>query len=377
MKFTTVNTELYRALDSVCGALPRKPDKEILKCVLLERKGDLLELRATDMEISIRHKIPVIFLSEEADEPSVVAVPAQQFLDTCRSLPDIPITCHVNEHYKILLSHDSGQYDWMGFKGNSFPEFPTITDAQEVMFDRQLLKTGFDLIGFATGQDTSRPGMMGILFEILNGSARVVSTDGHRLARCIFKTYDGGLDVKALTPHKALQQVTRIEGLDDSTIQITENHLCIDFGYTQVISRLINAKFPNYERAIPEENDKILHVNRKDLLGSIQRVNIFASENSNHIVLDCKDDVMVINAVDVERSTKGSETVTCAYSGEPTQIGFNAQYLLELLRYLPSDEITLSMGIPNRAALLKPVPQSDSIHLTFLIMPVMLNKLER
>jgi len=376
MKFSTVNTDLYRALDGVCGAILKKPDKEILKCVLLERKGDLLELRTTDMEISIWHKIPVDFISDEDDDVNVVAVPAQQFLDTCRSLPEISITFEVDQNYKILLSHDSGQYDWLGFNGNSFPEFPNITDAQEVKFNRQLLRTGFNLIGFGTGQDASRPGMMGILFEILNGSARVVSTDGHRLARCIIKSYEGILDVKALAPHKAFQQITRIEGPDDCKIQITENHLCINFGYTQVISRLINAKFPNYERAIPEENDKILHVARKDLLDSIQRVNIFASENSNHIVLDCRDDTIVINAVDVERSTKGSETVTCAYSGEPTQIGFNAQYLLELLRYLPSDEITLSMGIPNRAALLKPVPQSDAIHLTYLIMPVMLNKLE-
>ncbi|MCY4171929.1 MAG: DNA polymerase III subunit beta [Bacteroidetes bacterium] len=376
MKFTTVNTDLYRALDGVCGALPKKPEKEILKCVLLERKNDLLELRATDMEISIRHKIPVNFLSEEGDEPNVIAVPAQEFLDTCRSLPDIPITCEIDDKCKIVLSHASGQYDWMGYKGESFPEFPSITDAQEIQFDRQLLKTGFDLVGFATGQDASRPGMMGILFEILEGSARVVSTDGHRLTRCIFKSYDGDLDVKALAPHKAFQQFARIDGLDKCSIQITENHLCLDLGYAQVISRLINAKFPKYERAIPEENDKIVLVDRRELLGSIQRVNIFASENSNHIVLDCKDDTIVINAVDVERSSKGSETVNCSYSGEPTQIGFNAQYLLELLRYLPSDEITLSMGIPNRAALLKPVPQDDDIHLTFLIMPIMLNKLE-
>ncbi|MCY4000175.1 MAG: DNA polymerase III subunit beta [Bacteroidetes bacterium] len=375
MKFTTVNTDLYRALDTVSGAVAAKPDKEILKSILLERKEDFLELRATDMEISIRHRIPVQFLSEPDPELDLIAVPSEQFLETCRSLPEIPITFEVNPNFGVLLSHDRGQYDWMAFKGDAFPEFPSITDGQSIQFDRNQLKTGFGLIGFSVAKDISRPGMMGILFEVLEGSARLVSTDGHRLARCIFKNYEGDLDVRALAPSKAFMQAARIEGLDECKIEITENHLSFDFGYTQVISRLINASFPNYERAIPTENDKIVHVARKELLESIQRVNIFASENSNHIVLDCQDNVISINAVDIERSSKGAETVSCVYSGEPTQIGFNAQYLLDLLRYLPSDEITLSMGIPNRAALLKPVPQSDSIHLTFLIMPIMLNKL--
>lgn len=375
MKFSTNSTALYKALDTVGGVLLTKPDKEILECILLRRKGDLLELRTTDMEVAVRHNFPVQFLSEPNEQLDQVAVPARQFVETCRTLPDIPITFEVQESYRIILSHDSGQgqYDWMGFGGSSFPDFPSIENAQSIQFDREQLKSGFNQVNFAVSKDPSRPGMMGILFEILEGSARIVGTDGHRLARCIFKDYEGELDLSALAPFKAFQQVTRIEGPSECMVQVSENYLAIDFGPTHVICALINHSFPNYERAIPTENNKIVALERDDLFNSVRRVNNFASENSHQIVLDCKDDTIKVSAWDLERASNAAEELHCEYNGEATQVGFNAQYLLDLLRNLPPGEVTLAMGTPNRAALLRPVPQSDIQDLTLLIMPVMLN----
>ncbi len=342
-------------------------------CILLQREGNYLELRTTDLEVAIRHRIPVDFSSEPDEDLDLIAVPAKQFLETCRTLPEIPITFEVEQSYKIILSHDRGQYDWMGFSGYSFPEFPVIDDAQMVEFDREQLKNGFNLVSFAVSKDMSRPGIMGILFEILEGSARIVGTDGHRLARCIFKNFEGELDVSALSPFKAFQQVARMDGPNDCTIAISENFLSFSFGHTHIVTSLIMASFPNYERAIPTENDKILLLSRDDLLSSVRRVNFFASENSHQILLDCKKDSIEVSAWDIERSSKGSETISCEYRGETTQIGFNAEYLLDLLKNLPFGDISLSMGMPNRAALMRPIPQSDHHDLTLLIMPVMLN----
>ena len=376
MHFSTSNTDLYKALDAVGGALPSKPDKEILGCILMQRQGDSLELRATDNEISIRHRLQVEFLSEPEGESDMIAVPAKQFLESCRMLPDIPITFEVGENYDILLSHDRGNYKWKGFNGDDFPVLPLIENPQSVEFDRARLKTGFNLVGFAVSKDISRPQMMGILFEILEGSARIVATDGHRLARCIFRKYEGKLDLKALAPLSAFQQATRIEDSNDCTILVDENHIAFDFGSTYVISRLLNRQFPDYERAIPDENDKVLQVSRNDILNSVRRVNLFASVNSNHILLECQDGQIKVRAWDVERSSKGAEDVTCEYNGEATEIGFNAQYLQELLRHLPAEEISMSMGLPSRAALLEPAPQGDLEDITYLIMPIMLNKIE-
>jgi len=376
MKFSTISSVLYEALDAVSGALPGKPDKEILDCILLQRQGDSLELQATDLEIAIRHRVPVEFLSEPNEELDLIAIPSKQLLESCRTLPEVPITLSVDLGYSIALSHELGQYEWMGFDGNSFPDFPVIEDAQSIKFDRTRLKAGFNLVGFAVAKDISRPGMLGILFEVLQGSARIVATDGHRLARCIFKNYIGELDTRALAPVKTFQQVARIEGPNDCTIQVSENLVSFGFGSTEIVSRLINASFPDYERALPDENDKVVHTNRDDLLNSVRRVNFFASTNSNLIVLDCMDDQIRVNATDIERSRKGAETVSCSYNNEPTQIGFNAQYLQEMIRNLPATELTLSMGIPSRAALLRPAPQGDFEDLTFLIMPIMLNKLD-
>ena len=377
MKFSTDSLSLYKALETVSGALPTKPDKEILECIFLQRKGNFLELCTSDLELFIRHRFPVQFLSEPDETLDMVAVPAQQFLESCKTLPETPVTFEVKPTvYEINLSHSLGEYNWMGFSANSFPSLPKVEDAQSITFNRSRLRSGFQTIAFAVGSgDTSRPGMNGVLFEVLNGSARIVATNGHRLARFIFKDYEGTLDVRVLAMPKVFQQVARIEGPSECTILISENHVSFEFGNTLVISTLINAAFPDYERAIPNENDKLISVGRDDLFNSVHRVNFFASLSSKQIVLECQDNEILVKANDSERSSIGRETVSCIYGGEPTGIGFNAQLLQELIRNLPSEQITLSMGTPNRAALLKPDPQNDLENLTFLLMPVMLNKL--
>ncbi len=376
MKFSIDSTEFYQALDAVSSALPSKADKDILECILLKREGDLLELQTTDTDLAIRHRVPVQFDNESESDLDLVAVPAKQLIESCRTLTEIPISFEVTKSYNILLSHAQGKYDWMGFRGDSFPDLPSIAEPQTMEFSREDLKIGFNLVGFSITKDISRPGMMGVLFDVLDGSARIVATDGHRLARCIFKKYDGLEDMSALAPPKVFQAASRIEGPDKCTIQISEDHISFDFGNTHVICRLINSSFPNYERVIPTENDKVVSLSRDDIYNSVHRVNFFASLNSNQIVLDCNDDEIKVSAWDIERSTKGAETVSCEYNGDHTQIGFNAQYLQDLLRNLPSEEITLAMGTPNRAALLRPVPQNDHVNLTYLIMPVMLNRVD-
>lgn len=375
MKFSISSLALSRALETVSGALPSKADKEILKCILLKRKGDQLELRATDIQLSIQHRFPVAFSSEPDEELDLIAVPAKRFLESCRSLPDVPVTFEVKKGYAISFTHDRGSYSWIGFNGNSFPDLPEDLEGQSIQFSRERLKSGFNLVGFAAAKDISRPGMMGVLFEILNGSARIVATDGHRLARCIFNHYVGEQDVRALIPLKAFSQLVRIDGPSECTLQINDDFIVFDSGSTQLVSRLINASFPNYERAIPNENDKIVHLDREEILGSVSRINLFASENSHQILLDCKENSIHVSAQDLERSSKGAESISCEYDAEPTRIGFNAEYLLDLLRNLPSEEISLAMGTPNRAALLRPGAEREQEDLTFLLMPVMLNKL--
>ena len=375
MKFSTNSANLNKALDAVSGAITNKSDKEILNCILLQRQGDLLQLRATDLELTIQHSIPVEFSSSPDADFDLVAVPGEMLMESCRTLPEIPITFEITKSYKVILSHDLGKYDWMGFDGNAFPDLPPIVDPQTLEFSRERIKTGYARVGFAAIKDISRPAMMGIMFEILDGSARIVASDGHRLARCIFTDYEGELDLSSLSPPRVFQQAIRIEGPDKCLIHVGENHICFSFGNTRVVSRLINASFPNYERAIPSENDKILLMERDEILGSVQRVTAFASKNSNQIVLDCRNSEIKVSAWDLDRSSKGAETVSCDYDGKPAEIGFNALYLQDLLKNLASgSHISLAMGTPNRAALLRPSPQTDKIDLTYLLMPVMLNE---
>ena len=375
MKFSINSNDLSNALDIVSGALPSKPKADIWNCIHLHRQGDALQLRAIDSDIgfSIRHSIPIDFSSEPDEELDQIAVPAKRLLEACRALPDVPITFEARQDYSLVLEHKNGKYVWMGHNGTLFPDFPLITDGEPVKIERKRLKQAWDLVGFAASKDTSRPGMMGFFLEIEKDIVRTITTDGHRLAMCALKGFDNDTNTSALIPLRVFQQATRIAGADECTIQISKNSISFSFGSTYLVSTLLDAQFPNYRRVIPSSNDKVVLLRKDDLYNSVRRVNIFASRASHQVVLDCKEAEVKVSAHDPERSSKGRETIPCEYLGDHMQIGFNATYLQEALRYVRAEDINLALGTPNRAALITPVEQEESFEYTMLIMPVMLN----
>lgn len=375
MKFSINSNVLSEALDIVSGALSNKPKSDIWKCVHLHRLGDTLQLRTMDSELgfSIRHTLSMDFSSEPDEDLDQIAVPAQHFLEACRALPDVPITFEARQDYSIVLEHENGRYVWMGYNGTQFPDFPLISEEESVTIDRRRLKQAWDLVGFAASKDSSRIGMMGFYLEIEKDVVRGITTDGHRLAMCALKGVDNDTNATALIPLKVFQQATRIAGEDECTIQTNKDSISFSFGATCLVSTLIDAKFPNYRRVIPTSNDKVVHLRKDDLYNSVRRVNIFASRASHQVILDCKEAEVEVSAHDPERSSKGRERIHCEYLGDRMQIGFNATYLQESLRYVPAEDINLALGTPSRAALITPVEQDESFECTILIMPVMLN----
>jgi len=369
MEFTALSTTLHRALDAVTGIVPANPNPEILGCVHLERKGDYLELRTTDTEVAIRHRVPVQFVS--ADDPHIsVAVPARQFLDTCRFLPETPVTVRVSENYQILLSHERGNYDWSGFPPGSFSEFPEVGEGTSVRLRGDQLKGGLDHTAFVASKDISRPGMVGLLLEVLDGSTRLVATDGVRLSRHVFTDAVHGTGVKALARPKAFMNAVR--QADDHPVDITvsENNISFEVGDSMVVSQLINARYPNYEKAIPTDSDKVAHIAKRDLAESVRRISLFAPTETTPIQMEFIENAVHVRAADSQRSTNGAETVDCLYAGEQVKMVFSAQYLYEMLRNLPCEEIKISFSSADRAVTLEPHPQGEGTHLTFLIMPI-------
>ena len=375
MKFTTSSIALREALASVGGVIASSKNAGILECVLFEQDGDRLCLSATDLGVSIIKRIDVYF--DEQEGLGRIAVPVRQLLDTLRALPDLPVTFSAKPNFFFSLTTDQGTYKMSGYDGADFPVLPQPPSGPQVTqittsggaVRRALAKTGF-----AVGSDQSRVAMTGVYFQIDPDGGRVVSTDGHRLIKFEDASLVAPHKASFIVPKKALVLTARIVSEGPCTLIVDSSHVSFDFEDARVIALLINARYPNYEQVIPTDNDKRCIVHRESLLAALQRVSIYASFASRQITLAFCENAIRVSAEDVERASEADEVVVCEYKDDEQDMGFNGEYIADVLRNLESEYVTLHLGPPNRAGLVTPLEQPDGEDLVMLIMPVMLRR---
>lgn len=373
MKFSASSAELLKALTTVSGAVPSKSTLPILECILFEHDGDVLQLSATDLEISITQRINVQFDSNGDGRSGRIAVPAKRLLDTLRALPDLPISFSTSEEYHITLQTDLGTYKMVGQDGADYPALPELSDETGFQTSGELLRRAISKTSFAVSKDALRPAMMGIYFQIQQERSRMVATDGHRLVRLTLESVSSQTPTNFIIPEKAMTLAARVAGDTECTIKMDSSYASFDFGNSRVLARLIDENYPNYEAVIPVENDKRLVISREAMLAAVKRVGLYSSSMTNQIRLSISQDKVEISAEDIERSSEAHETVHAEYDSDDMVIGFNAAYLTEVLSHLSASEIVFELSSPNRAGIVTPLEQRDGEELLMLIMPVMLN----
>ena len=380
MKFTVSSAELLRALSTVNGAVPNKSTLPILECVLFERDGEALVISATDLEVSIVQRLDVRFETNgdgsAADGGGTrprVAVPARRLLDTLRALPGLPVTVTTDGQFNVELTTDQGRYKMVGFDGGDYPALPSLDGATAVETTSALVKRAIDKTGFAASRDALRPAMMGVLFQVRPDGTTVVATDGHRLVRMKTTEITAPEPLDVIVPEKALSLARKAAGDGACTIRTGSGYVGFDFGETQVSGRLIEDPYPNYEAVIPVENEKTLTVGREALLAAVRRVALYSSSTTHQIRLSLQSDALDVSAEDVERASEAKERVLCDYAAEALEIGFNSQYLLEVLQNVDGEDTVFEFSSPNRAGVVHPAQAAEGEDLLMLIMPVMLN----
>ncbi len=373
MKFTASSAELLKALTTVSGAVPSKSTLPILECILFERDDDTLQLSATDLEISIVKRLGVPFESNGTAASNRIAVPAKRLLDTLRALPDLPLEFTADDQFNVTLRTDQGHYKMVGHDGADYPALPELSGNVQIETQGKLLRRAIQKTHFAVSKDALRPAMMGIYFQIGPEGGRAVATDGHRLVKLTLDEMTSTAPISFIVPEKAMTLAGRIATDDACTITVDEGYAGFDFGQSRVLARLIDEAYPNYEAVIPVENDRRLVVNRDAMLAAVKRVGLYSSSMTNQIRLSLKPDQVEISAEDIERSSEARETVLCEYEGEEMVIGFNAQYLTEVLSNVDSEEVSFEFSSPNRAGVVTPHEQHEGEEMMMLIMPVMLN----
>lgn len=370
MKFAASQSALLDGFMPLAGVVPSKTPLPALGHILAELKGNSLSLAATDLEVSMQRTIEVT-----GSEDGRALLPARRLIEIIRELPDIALKISIGKGNRITIEGDRGSYKLGGEEVEGYPELPKLKKPQVLEFDRGRMRRLISKTLFAISHDELRPQLTGILLQIKPGELRCISTDGHRLVRLVaLDTKYKGEAYDFIVPAKAMAAVLRnAEGDGPLELSFEGTQLCFTFGQTKLTTRLIEGRYPNYEAVIPQSNENTLRLDLDSLRAAVRRVAIFANEVSRQVRLRLAADKLQILSEDVEAGGEAQETVPCDYQGTPMDIGYNANYLLDILKKVDTNEVVFELGTPTSAGLVKPSEQEKNEDLLMLIMPVRLN----
>jgi DNA polymerase-3 subunit beta len=237
-----------------------------------------------------------------------------------------------------------------------------------------MLKRIIHKTSFAVSTDELRPAMTGVLLQITEKDINAVATDGHRLVCYRVKKDKTAKDSReVIIPAKALNILVRTLEDGEYTVAMDNTHIEFRVTHTTLTSRLIEEKYPNYESVIPGDNNKLLNVNRESLLSVVRRVALYSSATTHQIRFSAKKNELRLAAEDIDFGGEAREKIVCSYSDEEMEIGFNSNYVVDLLSHIDSDEVSFKLSTAVRAAIITPSTQKEGEDLLMLVMPVRLN----
>ena len=371
MKFIVSSSYLLKQLQVLGGIINNNNTLPILDNFLFNLDNNDLTVSASDLETTISSKLEV-----ESTDQGMVCIPARLLLETLKTFPEQPLTFTIEDNSTIEISSNHGKYALAYADAEDFPNVVELKDPSSTTVQGDVLSTAISKTIFASGNDDLRPVMSGVFFQFSTEGLIFVATDAHKLVKYSRDDISASQTAEFIMPKKPLNLLKSIlaGSEDDVTIEYNESNAKFTFDNTEMICRLIDGKYPNYEAVIPKENPNKLLIDRTQFLNSVRRVSIFSSKSTHQIRLKIAGAELNISAEDVDYSNKAEERLTCDYQGDDMQIGFNSRFLTEMLNNLTSDEVSLEMSLPNRAGILKPVDGLDDGEVvTMLVMPVMLN----
>jgi len=371
MRFIVSTSTLLKQLQAVSGALSSSTVLPILENFLFEIKDATLTISATDLQTSMTTSLPV-----EAKENGRVAIPSRILLDTLKSLPEQPIAFSVDDKtFSIEINAGDGKYKLSGENGDDFPKIPVVENASSVNLPASVLGEAINKTIFAVSNDELRPAMTGVFCQLTTTSLTFVATDAHKLVRYRRKDAKAAGTTSFILPKKALNLLKSSLPGSDVNVAVEYNTTSAFFKFENInlVCRLIDERYPDYEAVIPQNNPNKLLIDRQAFLGSLSRVAIYANKTTHQVRLKINGSELNISSEDIDFANEAHERLNCQYEGEDMEIGFNARFLIEMLKNLSCAEVSLEMSTPNRAGLLLPQGGDENEDVLMLVMPVMLN----
>jgi DNA polymerase-3 subunit beta len=367
MKVTVTAGNLGQGLQVVSRAVSSRTTLPILNNVLLQTADTGLQLTATNLEIGIRQGIPA-----EVQEEGGITVPARLLTDFVSGLPDESIQMTLDKKTQSLAVK-SQRFDATirGIDPADFPPVPAAVEGRKVTLDPGDLKTAIEQTVIAASSDEGRPVLTGVYVQLNGGKATFAATDGHRLA---VKTL--GVEAEAaetdtiVIPARALSELSRILKGGDGGIEVTvgaqKNQVFFKSRDVELMSRLIEGTYPNYQQVIPKDSTTSITAKTQDLLFTTKMVSLFSKDAANVVKFKAEAGKLTLTA-NTSEVGQNVAAVEAKIEGNDLQVAFNSKYLLDVLGIIGSDEVTLGFTGPLNPGLIKPVG-SDSY--LYIIMPV-------
>jgi DNA polymerase-3 subunit beta len=365
MKLSITREKLQEGLGAVAATIPTKTTLPVLSNILLRAQGSRLEMSGTDLDISVS-----VSVEAQVDEAGAITVPARKVSDIARELEDAPVHL-VGDGDQIELSCGRSRFKLFGLPEGEFPSFPDVDFSESWKVTAGTLQELIGHTAFAASTEESRPILNGVLWQLRSDHSSMVATNGHRLARMSSALEEvDAPEADLIVPPKALQQVERLfDASEEVEVARSENHLAFRSASRVVYTRLIEGPYPNYEQVIPSDNDKEAIGNTEALEKAIRRMAVVASDQTHRVRLSFSEGALGFR-VQTPDLGEAEDEVAIDYKGEAMEIGFNANYLLEVLRYMPDDDVRIQFRAPERAATFRPA--SGEPDYLCLVMPLRL-----
>ena len=367
MHFTIQREALLKPLQLVAGVVERRQTLPVLSNVLLVVEGQQLSLTGTDLEVELVGRVTL----EDSAEPGEITVPARKLMDICKSLPsDALIDIRVDEQ-KLVVKAGRSRFTLSTLPANDFPTVEEGPGSLTFNLVQSKLRRLIDRTSFAMAQQDVRSYLNGMLIEVQTGVLRAVATDGHRLAMCAMQAgIENTEKHQVIVPRKGILELARLLTEQDGEVAVVlgSNHIRATTGEFTFTSKLVDGKFPDYERVLPRGGDKLVVGDRQALREAFSRTAILSNEKYRGIRLQLESGLLKIQANNPEQE-EAEEEVVVDYNGGSLEIGFNVSYLLDVLSVMTTEQVRLILSDSNSSALVQEADNDDS---SYVVMPMRL-----
>ena len=366
MKFTIDRETLLKPLQQVIGVVERRQTLPVLGNLLLTAGDKGIQVTATDLEVEIQAGV-----ESQVDEGGEITVPARKLLDICKALPEgAKVQMSVKDH-RVQIRSGKSRFTLSTLPAGDFPVVEQVQGETRFSIPQNRLRELIERTHFSMAQQDVRYYLNGLLLEISSSLLRAVATDGHRLAMCDMQSdVDLPGRQQVIVPRKGIQELLRL--LEDSDtpvdVEVGTNHIRVSRGDLRFTSKLVDGRFPDYERVLPKGGDKRVLADRELLRQALSRTSILSNEKYRGIRLNLDKNIVKIQSHNPEQE-EADEEFEVDYQGGGLEIGFNVNYLLDVLGSVRSDQVELTLSDSNSSCLIRQ-PGSDQYR--YVVMPMRL-----